>query len=763
MPSGHGPGAPTTPARGFYSASAARLAQALLDRLRAPGGRAAQTGSSRSGTRPAPPPDHGLLWCAFAFAGGIWAYFALSDEPSPWPVALLALALAPAVAAAHSHGRLRRPLLLAWWALLGFLAGTLRTALVAAPVLGSERTVEISGFIEAIDRDGGGAQVVLAPVLLSGLAEDALPRRVRVLVRGDGADGLAAGDAVALRARLFPPSGPVRPGGYDFAFRAFYQGIGATGFAFGAVQPVDLGPRPAALEIRRQVALVRDGLGERIRRQLGDGDAGAIAVALLVGLRGGISAEAQDSLRQAGLAHVLAISGLHMALFSGGVYAAVLAVLAVFERVTLRFAIHRWAAALALIAASAYLVLSGASVATQRSYLMIALVFAGILAGRRGLTMRSLALAGLAILAWSPESLFAPGFQMSFAAVLCLIAVYGAWARRPRAAGFERRRAAGAAERMLRRAGLWLTGLVVTSLVAGVATGIVGVYHFERASPYGLIGNLLAMPVVSFVVMPAGVLALALLPFGVAAGPLWIMGRGIEAMLAAARWTQALTPNEGVVGSLPASAACLLIGGLFAMVLAAGRMRLAALAPLGLGLALALAHRPADVHIPDRGVGLAARDGSGTLRVSARRPGFASEGWLRAEAVAPSAFPSRRMTEEQQRCDAAGCVVLAHAPSAPGSDAESARGPRTAPLTIALVRDRRALPTDCVRADVVITQLQAPEGCGGQLVVDAVTRATTGALALWLVAEEGRTRIVRLERGNSQPRRPWRRPMPDSP
>ena len=208
-----------------------------------------------------------------------------------------------------------------------------------------------------------------------GLTRESFPRRIRLSVPGTSASGI--GDAVTVRARLFPPSGPVRPGGYDYSFRAYFDRIGATGFSFGAPKPADLGAPPLFLKAKRQLADLRQRISDRINRLLGDGDRSALAAALLVGDRSGLSPESEEALRQAGLAHILAISGLHMALFAGGTYAVFLMLLSLSQTAALHYPTHRMAAGAALLAAICYLALSGASVATQRSFIMVFLVFPG--------------------------------------------------------------------------------------------------------------------------------------------------------------------------------------------------------------------------------------------------------------------------------------------------------------------------------------------------------------------------------------------------
>lgn len=732
---------------------------AALRRIRAlwqrkPGTAQAGAAPAKTGGRIAE--DHRLLHVAFAFAAGIAIYFLLPAEPVLAVVLLLAgggLALA---VLAHGRGRLTAALLLTAAVLCGLAAGALRTASVAAPVLAEARSVTLTGRVLDRVATGTGSQLVVGLVAAEGLGRQAMPARVRLSLRGESGAGLMPGDGVRLRARLIPPSGPLRPGGYDFAFAAYYRGIGATGFVFGTPERVDLGPPGPWLTFLAAVERLRLEVAREADVALGAGDESAIAAALLVGLRGEISEQADADLREAGLSHVLSISGLHMVLFAGGMYWLVLAVLAAFPVLALRLPLSRIAAAAALMAATCYLLLSGASVPTQRSYLMIALVFIGLMTGRRGLSLRSVALAALGLLALRPEEIFAPGFQMSFAAVICLIAAYddyGRWSRQ-RLRRRRKRPDHGLVMSAFRAAGGWVLGVSATSLVAGLATGVIAAYHFDRLSPYGLLGNLLAMPAVSMIVMPAGVAAFLLQPLGLAAPALIVMGEGIWLMLEAARFTAGLSDSDGVIGQVPALAGALMSAAVFWLFLAEGWRRGLAVVPALAGLMVWGLYRPPDLYVGDKGTQVAARDADGVLRISGGRIGFAAELWLTAEGIPERQFAGHKDIAAQTRCDGEGCVIAAYPLPPAEPDNGPAAEPTIRPLKIALTRKGTGLDSDCLRADIVVTGLAAPPGCKAARVYDASARQFGGA-ALWLGHEAGRTVITRALPTRPPGQRPW--------
>ena len=305
---------------------------------------------------------------------------------------------------------------------LGFAYAKLRTEWVAAPVLSHKiGPAGLDGRIESVQVHGKGVRVVLGAVASRRFRGD-VPARVRVSIRA-ATDVLVPGSWIHLTAILMPPPGPAAPGGYDFGRAAFFDRIGAVGFAYGRATSIaptrneTFGERVAT-----SVALLRWRMTERIQAAL-PGSTGGIASALITGDRGSISDEDEAALRDAGLAHVLAIAGLHMALVGLGLFWVVRAVLAAIPVIALNYPIKKWAAFAALGGATFYLIVSGAATPATRAYVMLSTMLTAILMDRPALSMRSVALASLVLLLLRPESLIEPGFQMSFAAVVGLIAV----------------------------------------------------------------------------------------------------------------------------------------------------------------------------------------------------------------------------------------------------------------------------------------------------------------------------------------------------
>ncbi len=674
--------------------------------------------------------DQGLLWCCFAFSAGIAIYKILPAEPNRILLTALTLFAMGAVYRISRRGSLSRFVLLLLALVSGLTVASVRTATVAAPKLSEMMNVTLTGFVLERQVNARGVRLLLQVETVNDRTRSDLGFPKKVRMRVPAGDIARPGQMVELRGRLFPPAGPVMPGGYDFSYRAFYSQIGATGFGYGPSKVLASDNTPLTIQARALVQNLREGIADKIKTVMGQGPETALVVALLVGDRSGITEVQEEALRAAGLAHILAISGLHMALFAGGAFGAVLLLLSLFQPLALRWPIHKWAAATALCAAVGYLLISGAAVATQRSFVMIGLVFLGVLVGRRGLTLRSVALAGFLLLLISPERLFFPGFQMSFSAVICLVAVYELWRSRDKES-WKKDVRVGLLPRIFASLGKWSFGLLVTAVVAGLATGIVGAHHFGRIAPFGVVGNMLGMPVFSLLVMPMGVLALILMPFGLAAIPLAFMSIGISWLLDISEFTAALGGDTGTVGNLSALPTLFLISALFLVLLVPGRWRLFSAAPFALAILLIFLSRPPDIQIASSGSRVAARDENGFLNLSVNRSSFVTELWLQKEGVSVSAIKSRKMKSPQRNCDQSGCVIRAHAPVDQLPNGQNVE----VPVSIAFPRHADALFQDCQFADLIMTDLIVPDGCRAAIVIDAETRARRGAVSIWLSAQ----------------------------
>jgi competence protein ComEC len=628
-----------------------------------------------------------MPWLPVAFGAGVIIYFTAEREPVWWVASLLAAA-AMAVAYGLRARPVAFPVALGCAAIAAGLAtGAIKAHLYDHAVLQrSAYGVSVTGFVETHEEREKSDRMVLRVTSIDGPRLTERPERIRLTLRKGTAPPVGA--HVAFKARLNPPASPFRPGGYDLARDLYFRGIGATGLALGAIR---IEAPPIEPDWRLQFAIgiesIRDAIDARIRAAV-KGDPGSIASALITGKEDAISGEVFDSMFISGVGHVLSISGYHMALVAGVVIFFVRAGLALIPGLAMRYPIKKWAAAVALLAATFYLALSGAEVATQRSFIMIAVVLVGVMIDRATLTMRTIAVAALAVMLLVPEAVVHPSFQMSFAATLALIGTYQgglAWAT------------AGADTSLGARLALWgvreIVLLAMASLVAGLATTPYAAYHFHRLAPYGVLANVLAMPVISAVSMPAGLLALLAMPFGFD-GPLWrVMGWGIDWMILVSNWVAHLPGAVGRIQAFGVDALLFATAGLIVICLLKSPLRYigAGLAAVGCLIAV-LAPRP-DVIVSGAGDVIAVRGADGKLSgIKFGSDTLSLREWLAADGDDRAA--TDRAVAAGFACDSDGCV------------ARLADG-----RAVALSRTAAALADDCARAALVVTLRPVPRDC----------------------------------------------------
>ncbi|MAN65263.1 ComEC/Rec2 family competence protein [uncultured Hyphomonas sp.] len=462
------------------------------------------------------------LLLAFAMAGGAAAYFVAPSEPPFWLALLAPLAGAGGIALGR---RMRLPSALqiaAWLAFgvaLGMCAASVRARLVAAPVIADETgPVMVEGWLSEVETGSKGPRLRIEIHAIAGLTPDATPKLVRLTHRSRLE--VSSGRFVRCWAVLRPPPSPSMAGEYDFRRQAWFEQLGGVGYVQGRCRGGALGaPEGVVADVRMKVAAFRRRLAAHVNVAAGE-RAGGFAAALVSGDRSYMRVEDQVALRNSGLAHLLAISGLHMAIVGGLVFYLMRRLLACLEPLALRVPVQKPAAVIALGASLAYLVISGAGVSTQRAFIMLAVVFGAVLFDRAALSLRSFAIAMILVILLQPESVMTPGFQMSFAASGALIATYEAWTARR-----------SASDRVMGGVSYSWASLAVTSLVAGTATAPYALYHFDRLAGLGLLANLAAMPVITFVTAPAAAAALILTPFGYGDLGLRVFGYSLEAIL----------------------------------------------------------------------------------------------------------------------------------------------------------------------------------------------------------------------------------------
>lgn len=673
------------------------------------------------------------LWAPVAYGGGSALYFALMDEPPLWAAVMLAvLAFGAAAAARRMNGRRVLMVAAALLAFLGagFLTAKVRTVRVAAPVVPALQAAEVEGWVvDVAPPSESGQRLVIAPVSIQGVAADALPNRIRVTI--DPEDLVGPGVPVRLRAGLNPPPPPSAPGAYDFARGAFYDGVGGVGFAMTPPRLVSLPAPPLAFRLLLRINEARWGLTLRVQEQIG-GAAGGLAAAMITGQSAFVDLPDSDAMRDAGISHIISISGLHMAIVGGFAFFAVRLLLAAIPWLALRINAKKAAAIAGLIAISVYLVVSGTPPAAERAAITAAVAFGAILADRRAVTLRGLALAALIVIALQPEAVTEPGFQMSFAATTALVALAEAWPRPAREINTPWQ------IRLPQAALAWIGASIGVSLVAGLATAPFVIQHFNRVAVYSLPANLLTAPLSSFVFMPALAIGAVLEPVGLGRPFLLSAGWGVQRMLDLAAWIAALPGASMTVASAPSFCLGMSFLGVLWLCLWRGRGRW-----LGLPLALAVMAWPRpptpDLWIAhDGGAAALAVNGQALLmRPETRR--FASDLWARR----------RGLEIIEDKAALAGALDCGHwsCRTRPGA------GPQVAGWWTRRKPKAQQLEALCAGAEVLVLKADValPASCARALVLRPRDFQRGGAAELY--RENGDWRVVWAQ--DLRGRRPW--------
>ncbi len=556
---------------------------------------------------------HLIGWVPVCLALGIGWYFAFKQEPGGAVFIMFGLAgfgcwiFSRLVPVAYA------PLVIG---LMLVLAGAglakCRAVGVAEPVLSFRYYGPIQGRVVDIDRSASDApRLTLDRVVLENMGPSRTPSRVRVSIHGDQVfDSFEAGETIILTGHLSPPSGPAEPGGFDFQRHAWFLGLGGVGYTR---TPVLRLATPERQSLSMRIFAIRMAVSTAVQAAM-PGETGAFAAAIMTGDRSGLAQEPLEDLRAANLAHLLAISGLHMGLLTGFVFATIRYGLALVPAIALRWQTKKVAAIFALIVGAFYLALSGGNVATERAFIMVAVMFVAVLLDRRALTLRAVSIAATVVLIWQPEALTGPGFQMSFSATTALVATF-AYLRR-----FELYQLPKWARAVL--------SVFLSSAIAGLATAPFAAAHFNQISHYGLIANLLTVPLMGALVMPAAVLAICLTPLGLWDVGLWIMDKGLQWILFVAHWVAGLDGALSHVVAPHGSVLPILTLGLLWIILWQTRIRFAGLlAVIAAGMIWQQSVRPT-ILVADTGSLIGQLGPDGRVLSRATGSGFVAGIWL---------------------------------------------------------------------------------------------------------------------------------------
>ena len=695
---------------GLMPAWAAHIVTGLSERLAAEGARR-------------------LLWLPVFFGAGIGVYFVLKFEPPLWPGVFGVIA-----GAGVSFALRRYP---AWCeaalALTVFTAGFALMCETArerqAPMLQRHLgPVTVTGRVVDIDLAEKGWRVVVEPDPFAGLAPGDQPHRLRLHIP-QTSDELNPGDHVRLKAMLYPVPPQILPGGRDFQRELYFVGIGGVGYTFGGarrITGVDGAPEARggwAEDLRH----LRTGMTRRINAVL-PGSTGGVASALITGKRGAIAEEVKQSFRDSGLSHLLAIAGLHLGLVGAFVFFAVRGGLALIPPIALRYPIKKIAAAATLVVLTCYLLISGTAIPTERAFVMNGIVFAAILIDRLRISMRICAIAAAVVLVLDPASLVGVSFQMSFGAVVALVAVYETF-------GGQLGRILRGRSFLAEIAG-YCGAVVITTLVATLGTYPFSIYHFHHIAIYSPLANVIAVPMSALWTLPWGVVTCLLMPLGLERLALIPMGWGIDATIWVAQHVSALPGNVWMTPRLPwAGLLSISLGGLW-LCLWRGSWRVWGMVAIVAGFAGMMLTRPPDIIIADVGRFVAARADDGHYFVSADKGEKMARSFLAEETgeILTDWPEAGTAPEVGLDCAKASCVY-------------TARGRR-----VSVITGEAGLPLRCSGVDAVVSQVPAGFRCRSMMpVIDRIDSWRRGAVALWLDADGITVESTNETRGD----RPW--------
>jgi len=680
------------------------------------------------------------LWLPVFIGIGVGIYYALPQEPAMWGAVLSLVIVAALLLLLMARPVARAVVLCLFVTLLGFSAAVFqaqnRDTLMLEKRAGPAR---ISGIVAAADTlpENKGWRIVLSDVSLEKRSPEKTPEKVRLQIYKKAFDGdILPGMQISVLAIINPPPLPVMPGAFDFRRQMFFNGLGGTGYALGPVTLVQKGAE------RNGWALFWEKLRGNVRSNIAAAFpdrpvTASLLSALLAGEREGISDETWGYIRAAGLSHLLAISGLHIGLVAGLLFFALRAALALSEKLALYWPIKKISAVFALCGSIVYLLLVGAPVSAQRAVMMTGIVLLAVMLDRTGLTMRLAALAAAVILLLTPYALLNAGFQMSFAAVVCLIAFYEALS--------EKWKSWYRQASVMHRSALYFLGTILTTIIASLATAPFALFHFHRvAGLVSLLTNLLAVPLTAFLVMPAGLAALVLMPLGLHYWPLQLTGVGIEMIYELAR-----DIGEGGKALIHApswslNALLLMVAGGLWLCLWRSRVRLLGFALIAGGILLAVHTAPRlqpDIYISDRGDLTGLRLTQEMLALSSRRrEKFVAGQWQRHAGLqqSPVAWPEEGDIGEALQCDWLSCrwqkdgrrIIIVRNPLAFLTVCD----PDAVPPDL-LIAPQDGVPWQC-RADVKIDRFDLWRGGAHALfvnegVINVKTVAEQGGIRLW--------------------------------
>lgn len=650
-----------------------------------------------------------ILTVPILLACGIGFYFSGNNHFSVIHAVILAsLTLCSAILIRKKYPFIHYIILASFFIILGYLISGYRIYSVATEILDKElRPTNITATVERVHLyEDGKIRLTLKDAEIRGVKPLNL---VNVRVNKFN-DMPYPGDKIKIRAGLMPPPGPSMPGDYDYGRQVWFQGLSAVGYAVSELEIINKNEG-----FNRYHNSLRQRMAEKIKTHLA-GETGTLAAALITGIRGGMPEKLAEAMRNAGLAHLLAISGLHMGLLCGVVFFSSRLLLSLSPRLALKYPIKKWAALIAAFAGLGYLFISGASIPTIRAFIMVIIVFLGVLTDRKAISLRLVAIAAIFILVTNPEALVGVSFQMSFAAVVALVIVFERF-------GNDFMNKFRGDNGFSQKVKYFIIGSLFTSLIAEIAIAPFALYHFNKVVLYGLLANLIAMPVMGSWVMPWIVVTLVLMPFGLEWLALEPMSWGLEIIMAVAYWVSSLPGATLEIPAIDIKALVLLVIGALWLGIWKLKWRFLGVPIMFIGLYFAIDYKQPDILIDNAGKTIAIRGDDNSLSLSRmngsrivkdrwrQRYGLSELERWQYESFMPDQAAGRDLS-----CDRFSCLYR----------------PENSDLLISLVQDEQALLEDCVNADVIVSLVPVEINCPAKLVLDRWDFYNNGGYAIWL-------------------------------
>ena len=611
-----------------------------------------------------------ILWLPVFLGGGISLYFSLSYEPqfsSCYGLFLMSVTLLILSSLDDRLEDYRFILLCIFMFVLGFCLTKHRTDQAYAPRLSSEiGPISVDAVISNLEPLDKGQRVILDKIQTHSDEPQALlvDRLVHIRLFISNEYTVSLREKYRFKVTLFPPPEPTAPGSFDFSRQAYFQKIGAVGYVLEEPEKLSSEDQNSLLILLEdKIASLRDHLTKRIVESISQDNrsegTGWTAAALITAERGPVSQETFQNYRDAGLAHILVIAGMHLSMVAGILFVWIRALLALSPFITLRFNIKKITAFGALIITFFYLIISGGLIPTRRAFIMNGLILWAVLSDRRAMSFRSISCASTLLLMLEPEALLGASFQLSFSAVYGLIAAYeslGEWL-----SNFKKR--------LTRRVGSGLFGslishalsILLTSQVAGMSTAYFTLFHFNRFASYGLLGNIIAVPLVGLWVMPAALLSFILMPFGLDGFGWRLMGRGIDSVSRVAHWVSSLPGASITLSSVPIESLIIFTVGGFWLCLWREYWRFLGLVPMMIAVWIAYYAEKPFLYIDKTGELIALRDQQNHFHISSLyRQKILSKSWLKQVGEEEYRIDWEKSDLFDWRCKESGCSYFYH-------------------------------------------------------------------------------------------------------